>query len=250
MESEASEASDAGDVSEVSEPSASEWKRIRGGLRFGQVFTGTVVRVPKPGAIGLFVDIGLPVGGFVDVLLLPTAAETWPAEGTVTRFEVWWAAPERMQIRLKPLEPAYLNEDFDELVTSLRPAWPSLVGQPMDYMEQMIETLEREFRAEDGSFLLRLRSDLTWDRSAFTRLERAMRAVCAHFQSTSQLDRWLADGFYEVATAVPGWTAHPDFPRPAPAAYYEDCLERIGDLADWFFRGESSYGDGHVWADL
>ncbi|MWA13288.1 hypothetical protein E5671_29640 [Streptomyces sp. BA2] len=117
-------------------------------------------------------------------------------------------------------------------------------------MEQMIETLEREFRAEDGSFLLRLRSDLTWDRSAFTRLERAMRAVCAHFQSTSQLDRWLADGFYEVATAVPGWTAHPDFPRPAPAAYYEDCLERIGDLADWFFRGESSYGDGHVWADL
>ncbi|MGW7271188.1 hypothetical protein ACWGH5_11760 [Streptomyces sp. NPDC054864] len=235
---------------QASEPSKSEWKRIREGLRFGQVFTGTVVRVPKPGAIGLFVDIGLPVGGFVDVLLLPTAAEAWPAEGTITSFEVWWAAPERAQIRLKPLEPAYLNEDFDELVASLCPGWPSLAGQPMDYTEQMLETLKREFGAEDGSFLLRMRCDLTWDRSAFTRLERAMRAVCAHFQSTSQLDRWLAEGFYEIATAVPEWTAHPDFPRPAPAAYYEDCLERIRDLADWFFRGESSYIKGHVWADL
>lgn len=214
------------------------------------MFTGTVVRVPKPGAIGLFVDIGLPVGGFVDVLFLPTAADAWPAEGTVTNFEVWWAGESPQQIRLKPVEATYLNRDFDELVARLHPGWPSRVGQPMDYMERAIETLEGEFRAEEGSFLLRLRSDLTWDRAAFTRLERAMRAVCAHFQSTSQLDRWLADGFYEVATAVPGWTTHPNFPRPTPAAYHEACLERIGDLADWFFRGESSYDEGHVWVDL
>ncbi|MGW7067596.1 hypothetical protein ACWGII_30150 [Streptomyces sp. NPDC054855] len=186
----------------------------------------------------------------MDVLLLPRAVEAWPPEGTVTPFEVWWADPKVRQIRLKPAEAAYVNEDFDGLVASLHPGWPSRIGQPMDYLRKMLETLEREFRAEEGSFLLRLRTDLTWDRAAFTRLERAMRAVCAHFQAASQLDRWLADGFYEVATAVPGWTAHPDFPRPVPAPYYEDCLERVGDLADWFFRGESSYGEGHVWADL
>ncbi|MFD4263422.1 hypothetical protein ACFWR9_38905 [Streptomyces sp. NPDC058534] len=28
-------------------------------------------------------DIGLSVGGFVDVLLLPHESEDWPAEGTV-----------------------------------------------------------------------------------------------------------------------------------------------------------------------
>lgn len=195
-------------------------------------------------------DIGLPVGGFVDVLLLPFAAEAWPAEGVVTRFEVWWADRKIRQIRLKPVEATYLNEDFDELVATLHPGWSSRIGQPMDYLQTVLETLEREFRAEEGSFLLRLRTDLTWDRAAFTRLERAMRAVCAHFQRSPELDRWLAEGFYEVATVVPGWTAHPDFPRPTPAAYYENCLERIGDLADWFFRGESAYGEGHVWADL
>ncbi|MFJ5801938.1 hypothetical protein [Streptomyces decoyicus] len=27
-----------------------EWERIRDGLRFGQVVTGSVVRVPRPGA--------------------------------------------------------------------------------------------------------------------------------------------------------------------------------------------------------
>ncbi|WP_426361949.1 hypothetical protein [Streptomyces sp. E-08] len=40
------------------------------------------MKVPRPGAIGIFVDIGLGVGGFVDVLLLPERSEDWPTEGT------------------------------------------------------------------------------------------------------------------------------------------------------------------------
>lgn len=55
---------------------------MRRGLRFGQVVEGVVVKVPRPGAIGIFVDIGLGVGGFVDVLLLPERSEDWPTEGT------------------------------------------------------------------------------------------------------------------------------------------------------------------------
>src|SRR5262249_33207378 len=78
-----------------------EWERLRGSLRFGQVFRGTVVKVPRPGTIGIFVDIGLDVGGFVDGVLLPEQAERWPAEGTVTDFEIWWA-DDRQQVRLKP----------------------------------------------------------------------------------------------------------------------------------------------------
>lgn len=112
----------AGVVSDV------EWKQIRSRLRFGQVFTGTVVRVPRPGAIGVFVDIGLRVGGFVDVLLHQFLPERWPVEGTVTQFEVLWA-DERQQLRLKPVDPAYLRNDFAEQVARWRPGWPTQVGQ-------------------------------------------------------------------------------------------------------------------------
>lgn len=114
--------------------SEAEWSRLRSGLRLGQVFTGTVVRVPKPGAIGVFVDIGLPAGGFVDVLLLPMDAARWPTEGTVADFELWWADPDprRQQIRLKPADPVLLREDFAELMETLRPDWPALIGRPLD----------------------------------------------------------------------------------------------------------------------
>ncbi|MEU5211769.1 hypothetical protein [Streptomyces sp. NPDC020742] len=96
-------------------------------MRFGQAYEGTVVRVPRPGAIGIFVDIGLEVGGFVDVVLLPDLSEHWPAEGTVTGFEIWWA-DRRKQIRLKPSDPRYLCADFADFVARFRPDWPSEVG--------------------------------------------------------------------------------------------------------------------------
>ncbi|MEV5977976.1 hypothetical protein [Streptomyces sp. NPDC052114] len=227
-----------------------EWARLRSELRLGQVLTGTVVRVPTPGAVGVFVDVGLPVGGFVDVLLLPGDADRWPVEGTVTRFEVWWAHQDARQVRLKPVDPAFLRADFEEFVAELRPGWPAQVGHPVDHMEKSLAVLEHEFAAGEGSFLIGLRGDLTWDRAAFTRLEKAMRAVCAYVQGSDKLDRWLAGGFHHVATFVPAWTAHPRFTRPEPVSYYEACLERIGDLADWFFQGESPYADRHVWTEL
>ncbi|MFD5420050.1 hypothetical protein ACFWJT_18730 [Streptomyces sp. NPDC127069] len=107
-----------------------EWARIRRGLRFGQVFEGTVVKVPRPGAIGIFVDIGLQVGGFVDVLLLPEQSDDWPEEGTVAEFEIWWA-DSRRQIRLKPSGSRYLRTDFTDFLALARPDWPSEVGQPV-----------------------------------------------------------------------------------------------------------------------
>ncbi|MFI5797470.1 SUKH-3 domain-containing protein [Streptomyces sp. NPDC051677] len=109
--------------------SAEEWIRIRRGLRFGQRFRGTVTAVPRPGAIGIFVDIGLPVGGFVDVLLLPTIAERWPDQGTEAEFEVWWA-DQRQQVRLKPVDPQFLRDDFAHWQADWRPGWPEDV--PVD----------------------------------------------------------------------------------------------------------------------
>ncbi|MEU2900834.1 hypothetical protein ABZ666_33580 [Streptomyces sp. NPDC007056] len=107
-----------------------EWDRIRVNLRFGQVLRGTVVKVPSPGAIGILVDIGLSVGGFVDVLLLPEQAEQWPAEGTITDFEVWWA-DSRQQVRLKPSDPHYVRKDFAGFAARVRPSWPADIGQPV-----------------------------------------------------------------------------------------------------------------------
>ncbi|WP_406011921.1 hypothetical protein OG520_01855 [Streptomyces sp. NBC_00984] len=69
-------------------------------------------------------------------------------------------------------------------------------------MDETIETLRREFNAEEGSFLLQLRGR-QWDRTAFARLVRAMRAAGAQSETSEKIDRWLAEGFYEVATAVP-----------------------------------------------
>ncbi|MGW2087470.1 S1 RNA-binding domain-containing protein [Streptomyces sp. NPDC001880] len=109
-----------------------EWERVQGELRFGQVLTGTVVRVPKPGAIGVFVDIGLGVVGFVDVVLLPRERiEDWPVEGTVTDFEVWWVHSDHQQVRLKPSDPQYLCEDFADFVARYRPTWPSEIGKAL-----------------------------------------------------------------------------------------------------------------------
>jgi hypothetical protein len=98
-------------MSSVHEP----WDDLRSRLRLGQRLTGTVAQVPRPGAIGVFVDLGLSIGGFVDVLLLPFDEARWPVEGTVTEFEVWWM-DERPQIRLKPVDPEYVRDDFDRWI--------------------------------------------------------------------------------------------------------------------------------------
>lgn len=62
----------------------------------------------------------------------------------------------------------------------------------MPAMDQALKTLEHEFRSEPGSFLLGLRSDLVWDRGAFSRLEKAMRTACERLQDAEELPRWLA----------------------------------------------------------
>ena len=127
-----------------------EWARIRRSLRFGQVFKGTVVKVPRPGAIGIFVDIGLSVGGFVDVVLLPDESEDWPAEGTVADFEIWWA-DSRQQIRLKPSDSRYLRNDFTAFVERWRPNWSSDVGQPVRDPEPVTLDESRTAFRSDGT---------------------------------------------------------------------------------------------------
>lgn len=51
-----------------------------------------------------------------------------------------------------------------------------------------LELLRREFSAGEGSFLLQFRIDLHWDRNAFSRLEQAMRRICAQQEPLEQRD--------------------------------------------------------------
>ncbi|WP_176735418.1 SUKH-3 domain-containing protein [Actinacidiphila rubida] len=119
-----------------------EWDRIRKDLRLGQRLEGRVSLVPHPGAIGFFVDLGLPIGGFVDVLLLAVEPERWPVVGTVADFEVWWA-DDRPQLRLKPVDRSFLRDDFDQWLLKWRPSWPDEAGQPLPGRETAEETRAR-----------------------------------------------------------------------------------------------------------
>ena len=112
------------------------------------------------------------------------------------------------------------------------------------------DVLRQEFGSEPRSFLFRLRNDRVWDRIAFTRLEQAMRAVCRDNEDQDHLERWLAEGYFYCATSVRDDTAHPSFPRPKPERYYSACLERLWELADWYFRGYHVYQEPHDWEDL
>lgn len=85
------------------------------GFEVGAVVTGTVSAVPRPGAIGVFVDLDGERPGFVDVLSLPRQVEAWPPVGVTTTFEVLTRGPR--QIRLWPLDPAFRAGPFDNGVS-------------------------------------------------------------------------------------------------------------------------------------
>ncbi|MEU5952930.1 hypothetical protein [Streptomyces sp. NPDC047525] len=80
-----------------------------GPLPQGTRLTGTVDVLPwGPGRVGLFVELGLPLVGFVDLAQLPLDPGDWPGVGTVIEFEVttvrFSLEPRRSapQIRLRP----------------------------------------------------------------------------------------------------------------------------------------------------
>ncbi|GIJ31657.1 hypothetical protein [Micromonospora sediminimaris] len=104
-------------------------------------------------------------------------------------------------------------------------------------VEEALDELRSEFGADDGSFLLQLRIDLTWDRAAFARLAAAMRVVCERYDRREAPDRWLVEGFRSIPSWVAGHTAHPSFPRPEPESYYVASLDRLRDLAACFLHG-------------
>lgn len=71
----------------------------------GDHVTGTVTLIPRPVLIGLFVDLGQPPIGFVDLVHLKRSVDQWPGVGTVMDFEV--LQHRNQQVRLWPLDEAF-----------------------------------------------------------------------------------------------------------------------------------------------
>jgi hypothetical protein len=111
-------------------------------------------------------------------------------------------------------------------------------------VDQYLTVLRDEFDAEEGSFLIQMRSDLRWDKVAFTRLIVAMEQCCQAIDEQEKVDRWVAGGFWYVSFTIRDWTTHEQFPQDHGADYYEQAYQRLDDLAFWFFMGESPYQEG------
>jgi hypothetical protein len=114
----------------------------------------------------------------------------------------------------------------------------------MNSSEQIIRVLRQEFDAEDGSFLIQLRCDLVWDKTAFSRLVDVMHSYVSQTCDEPRVERWIANGFWYLETFVRDWTQHPSFPRVYAAEYYESAYQRLHDLAYWLFDGKSPYIGG------
>ncbi len=103
------------------------------------------------------------------------------------------------------------------------------------------EILRREWEAENGSFVVQLRSQAHWDRAAFSRLINAMLNYAADHRRGKQIERWGAFLFYYLPTYVRTWTEHDREGRSPDTDYFEAALVRLDDLAYYLFTGESPY---------
>lgn len=110
--------------------------------------------------------------------------------------------------------------------------------------------LKNEFEAGEGSFLIKLRPQMEWDKAAFNRLTSAMKR-CAESKSNDQkLERWEAEGFWFVPRFVREWATHPNFPKVHSTECYDKAFTRLDDLAFWYFAGQSPYGGGKHFEEL
>lgn len=113
---------------------------------------GTVEYVPSPtGVIGLFVDLGLPTGGFVDMGELPLDTDRWPAVGDTSTFEV--QQHRQGQIRLSPLDPSMRRHPpaawrSEEQWYDIESRYP--VGAIVEVTVTYVYAANRECRVSDG----------------------------------------------------------------------------------------------------
>jgi hypothetical protein len=91
----------------------------------GDPISGVVSHVPRPGMIGVFVDLGPAPGGFVDVLSLPRAVDRWPTVATRIRGEI--LQHRRQQVQLWPLDTRFQSDSPPAAMNE--PTWLNVTGR-------------------------------------------------------------------------------------------------------------------------
>ncbi|MEV1131886.1 hypothetical protein [Agromyces sp. NPDC049794] len=121
--------------------------RARARYPLGIHVVGRVSHILRPGAIGVFVDLGEPPDGWVDVLSLPTDTAHWPSVGAVMTFEVIQHTPG--QVRLWPLEPE--SPPPDASIRSAEVLWTRYpVGIELDAVVEEVFPSNREYAVRFG----------------------------------------------------------------------------------------------------
>lgn len=102
-------------------------------------------------------------------------------------------------------------------------------------------TLKDELNAEDGSFLLELRTNLNWNHDSFINLLTELNTECKRTKENLNLSRDTACGVWYISDFIKNWTVHPNFPKVFADEYYEKAYQLINDLAYSYFMAESPY---------
>ena len=101
--------------------------------------------------------------------------------------------------------------------------------------------LTQELNAEEGSFLLELRTGMHWDHTSFMNLLTGLFAYCQGVNEDEQLDRSMASGIYTASVFIKSWAEHPNFPKQQSDQYYTKSYEVLDELVEFYFTGTTAY---------
>ena len=109
--------------------------------------------------------------------------------------------------------------------------------------------LIKELEADQGSFLLELRTGLNWNHNYFINLVSKLYTYCLNNKDANELERPMASSIWYISTFVKGWTEHSNFPKTHSKKYYSKSYELLNELAEFYFNGTSSYTNDELLLD-
>jgi len=71
-----------------------------------------------------------------------------------------------------------------------------------------------------------------------------MLECCEDQENQVSIERWLADGFWELYGEVTGYVERHKNQSVAGLNYYEKAVSRVFDLASWYFSGTNPFLPG------
>lgn len=101
--------------------------------------------------------------------------------------------------------------------------------------------LKDQLNAEDGSFLLELRTELNWNHQSFINLLTTLNTECIRTRDHTNISKEIASGIWYLSSFVKDWTLHKDFPKTYSKLYYETAYAIIDDLVYTYFMSEPPY---------